>query len=209
MTIDRPTHWDQRYAKIGYRNVSWYSPEPHVSLALLARTGATATTSVVDVGAGASLLVDRLVEQGYTDVTLVDVSQVALDEASTRLDGGAVSLTVVDVLDWEPERQWDVWHERAMFHFVNTDADIEHYRQLVARAVVPGGHAVIGTFSEQGPLTCSGLPVARYSTEGLAAVFADDFDLVWSEQETHITPNGSAQEFSWVVLRRRGTRADS
>lgn len=203
MTIDRPSHWNQRYAKVGYRNVSWYSPEPRTSLSLIRRTGAATTTSIVDVGAGASLLVDRLVELGHTDVTLVDVSQVALGEATDRLPGDAASVTVVDVLEWEPERQWDVWHERAMFHFVNTDEDIELYRQLVARTVVPGGHAVIGTFSEQGPLTCSGLPVARYSLERLAEVFAPEFEHVWSEYETHITPNGAAQEFSWVVLRRR------
>lgn len=203
MTIDRPTHWDQRYAKIGYRNVSWYSPEPRSSLTLIYRTGATTSTSIVDVGAGASLLVDRLVEQGHTELTLVDVSQVALDQASDRLPGNSVTLNVVDVLEWEPDRQWDVWHERAMFHFVNTDEDIEHYRQLVARSVVPGGHAVIGTFSENGPLTCSGLPVARYSLERLAEVFAPEFEHVWSEHETHITPNGNAQEFSWVVLRRQ------
>jgi trans-aconitate methyltransferase len=139
MTIDRPTHWDQRYAKIGYRNVSWFSPEPRSSLTLIYRTGATVTTSIVDVGAGASLLVDRLVEQGHADITLVDVSRVALDEANSRIPDGAAELTVVDVLDWEPDRQWDVWHERAMFHFVNTDHDIEHYHQLVAPAVVPGG----------------------------------------------------------------------
>jgi len=203
MTFDRPTHWDQRYAKIGYRNVSWFSPEPRSSLTLISRTGATVTTSVVDVGAGASLLADRLVEQGHSDLTLVDVSKVALDATADRLAEGAVRLTVADVLEWEPDRQWDLWHERAMFHFVNTDDDIEHYRQLVARAVVPGGHAVIGTFSEQGPLTCSGLPVARYSPDELAAVFAPEFELQWSEYETHITPTGDAQEFSWVVLRRR------
>ena len=203
MTIDRPSHWNQRYAKIGYRNVSWYSPEPRTSLALIRRTGASASTSIVDVGAGASLLVDRLVELGHTDVTLVDVSQVALEQATDRLQDGAAAVTVVDVLEWEPDRQWDLWHERAMFHFVNTDEDIELYRQLVARAVVPGGHAVIGTFSEEGPLTCSGLPVARYSLERLAEVFAPEFEHVWSEHETHITPDGNAQEFSWVVLRRR------
>ncbi|MFM7063733.1 MAG: class I SAM-dependent methyltransferase [Actinomycetes bacterium] len=204
MTFDRPAHWDQRYAKVGYRNVSWFSPEPRTSLALLARTGVGRDGSIVDVGAGASLLVDRLVDAGYTDLTLVDVSAVALDAATDRLPDDATAVIVVDVLKWEPGRQWDVWHERAMFHFVNTDADIEHYRQLVARSVVPGGHAVIGTFSDLGPLTCSGLPVARYTLEGLAAVFEDDFDLVWSEHETHITPTGSAQEFSWVVLRRHG-----
>lgn len=203
MTIDRPNHWDQRYAKIGYRQVSWYSPEPHVSLRLIGRTGAGPGTSIVDVGAGASLLVDRLVEAGHRNVTLVDVSQIALDEAAARLPPGAAVRTVVDVLEWEPDRQWDVWHERAMFHFVNTDEDIEYYRQLVACSVVPGGHAVIGTFSEQGPLTCSGLPVARYSVEGLAQVFAPEFEAVWSETETHLTPTGAAQEFSWVVLRRR------
>ncbi len=202
MTIDRPTHWDQRYAKIGYRNVSWYSPEPRSSITLIYRTGATTSTSIVDVGAGASLLVDRLVAKGHTDVTLVDVSRVALDEATDRLPDHSVELTVVDVLEWEPDRQWDLWHERAMFHFVNTDEDIEQYRQLVARSVVPGGHAVIGTFSENGPLTCSGLPVARYSLERLAEVFSPEFEHVWSEHETHITPNGDAQEFSWVVLRR-------
>ena len=208
MNIDRSAHWDDRYRNIGYRNVSWFSPEPDPSIALLQFTGADLNASVVDVGAGAALFVDELIEMGFRDITVMDVSSVALDEATTRVAGSGsinpVKWVQADVLEWEPGRTWDVWHDRANFHFVNRDEDIAVYRDLMARSVAPGGHAVIGTFSPQGPLTCSGLPVARYSTNELAAVFQPEFELVAATNHSHTTPSGESQEYSWVVLRRVG-----
>lgn len=203
-TFDRTAHWDRRYATVEYRQLSWHTNRPTMSLRLFERAGAAPTTSVIDAGAGAALLVDELVDRGFEDLTVVDVSEVALNIVRDRLpDASAVTWVIADVLDWEPGRQWDLWHDRALFHFMNRDEHIATYRSLVARSVVPGGHAAIATFAADGPLTCSGLPIVRYSVDELAAVFSDSFDLVESHGESHITPTGNAQSYSWVLLRRR------
>ncbi|MFM7068089.1 MAG: SAM-dependent methyltransferase, partial [Actinomycetes bacterium] len=108
-----------------------------------------------------------------------------------------------DVFEWEPERQWNVWHERAMFHFVNSDDDIARYLEVMAQAIAPGGFAIIGTFNVEGPLTCSGLPVAHYTADELGTLFAPHFHLIAASSEQHLTPSGDSQPYTWVVLRRR------
>ncbi len=200
-------HWDGRYRDTGSARVSWFTPDMSTSVGLLHRAGTSPTTSVVDVGGGTSVLVDRLVAEGTADVTVVDVSGVALDEARRRLAARAPDNRVVwvhaDVLDWTPGRTWDLWHDRAVFHFLTQPDDVARYVDLAARCVAVGGHLVVGTFSEDGPPTCSGLPVSRYSTAALASVFARAFDLVHAADEDHLTPSGTFQHFSWVLLRRR------
>ena len=203
----RSDHWDGRYQSIGSTGVSWFTPDMHMSVQLLLDLGLHERTAVVDVGGGASVLVDRLVAQGLEDVTVVDVSGAALDAARTRLRGVAddscVTWVRADVLGWVPDRRWDLWHDRAVFHFLTQQEEVDRYVELAARSVVPGGHVVLGTFAPDGPLTCSGLPVARYSPEQLAAVFEQDFELVTSSHEHHLTPSGTVQSFTWAVLRRR------
>ena len=206
-TFSRADHWDGRYLTTGSANVSWYTPDMSVSFELLRLAGTSSTSSVVDVGGGTSVLVDRLVAEGTSDVTVVDVSAVALDEARHRLAArvphNRVAWVHADVLEWTPTRTWDVWHDRAVFHFLTQPGDIDRYVEQAARSVVSGGHLVVGTFSEDGPPTCSGLPVARYSTAALAEVFVDQFELVHAAKEDHLTPSGIFQHFSWVVLQRR------
>ena len=207
MILDRATHWDDRYSRVGSSRVSWYDPDLHVSLQLLGEAGAGPGDSVVDVGGGASSLTDHLLDRGLTDLTVVDVSAAALDESQARLAGRAPAAHVdwvhADLLDWHPHRRWDVWHDRAVFHFLTQPDQVDAYRGLAARSVVEGGHLVVGTFGPQGPLTCSGLPVARYSSDELAHVFADQFELTAAVAEDHMTPSGDVQQFSWVLLRRR------
>jgi trans-aconitate methyltransferase len=201
-SADAAVHWDGVYATRPSTSVSWYQRDPSISVRLI-RSLTTPASSVVDVGAGASTLVDYLVAAEYDDVTLVDVSRAALEQVERRVGPGAgVSYVAADVLEWEPSRRFDLWHDRALFHFLVDPRDQGSYVDLALSATAPGGHLVLGGFDEDGPTHCSGLAVARHSAADLAATFAPAFDIVSSEREVHHTPSGTVQSFTWVVLRR-------
>ena len=193
-------HWDEVYRAKAADQVSWFQRDPEVSFRLLS----TLPGSVVDIGAGASTLADRLLEAGRTDLTLLDVSAAALDVTRKRLGPAADTVTFVaaNVLTWRPERTYDCWHDRAVFHFLVEPAHRAQYVQSAARLVRRGGSVVLGTFASDGPTSCSGLPTARYDPDELAAVFSSHFSLAHSEQEQHTTPSGAQQHFSWAVLTR-------
>jgi SAM-dependent methyltransferase len=197
-------HWGRVFRSKGPDQLSWFQAEPVVSLRLL--TGiAPRPTSVIDVGAGTSVLVDGLLRARFTDVTLLDVAVPALTLVRQRLADRQlqVSFIVADLLNWAPPRQWDAWHDRAVFHFLTDRQHRATYVDVAARAVAPGGVAVIGSFAPDGPEQCSGLPTARYDSVALAEQFSEAFTLEWAEQEVHRTPAGVDQSFIWVVLRRR------
>ncbi|RYP89068.1 class I SAM-dependent methyltransferase [Nocardioides guangzhouensis] len=201
MTAESPReHWDAVYGNKDSREVSWFQPSADVS----ARLVGGQPGSVVDVGAGASVLVDELLAAGRSDLTLLDVSRAALAETRRRLGTRAdeVAFVVGDVLDWDPGRTYDCWHDRAVFHFLTDPVRQQQYVATAARAVRPGGALVLGTFGPDGPTSCSGLPTARWAPEELAAVFAEHASLEHAETEVHRTPWGSEQQFTWVVLRR-------
>lgn len=209
---ERAAHWDAAYADRGTEGVSWFQPEPRVSLELLESLGVPRDTPVVDVGGGASLLVDRLLDLGYGDLTVLDVSGEALAAARTRVPGDApVEWLRRDVLAWQPERPYGLWHDRAVFHFLVDAADRATYVGALRAATAPGALVVLATFAPDGPDRCSGLPVARYGVTDLAAVIngntgdpaGDDFTVVASRRELHTTPGGATQPFTWVALRRR------
>jgi SAM-dependent methyltransferase len=202
---DRSAHWEEVWESRSPDEVSWFEPEPTMSLAMLASLDLDRSAPVVDVGAGSSFLVDRLVERGFGDVTLLDASAHALAVVRARLGdaAGAVTFVCSDVLRWRPDRRYGLWHDRAVFHFLVDDADRAAYVDLVAGAVHRGGYLVVGTFAADGPTHCSGLPVARYTTAELAAVFSASFALVQEARDDHTTPAGGIQPFSWVALRRR------
>jgi SAM-dependent methyltransferase len=172
-------------------------------VALVLTDGVPAT--VIDVGAGASGLPDALLDAGVGRVTLLDLSMGALALTSARLGerANAVTTVVGDVLTHDFDEQYDVWHDRAVFHFLTEPEQRAAYARQVRRAVVPGGLVVIGTFASDGPETCSGLPVARYDAEALASELGEGFDLVESRRAEHHTPWDAVQPFTWVVLRRR------
>jgi trans-aconitate methyltransferase len=194
-------HWDEIYETRAAEDVSWYQRDPEVSLALVT-AHSRPESAIVDVGAGQSRLVDRLLELGYHDVTLLDVSRVALDEVARRTGHvGPVTLIESDVRDWRPTRTYDVWHDRAALHFLDRP---EGYVEVATAAVIEGGVAIIGVFAPDGPTHCSGLAVTRYDAAGLADLFEASFDLVSDRREEHVTPSGATQPFTWVVLRRRG-----
>lgn len=203
MTADAG-HWDTAYAEKG-DTVSWHQTQATTSLDLIAEV-ATPEASVVDIGGGASPLVDSLLDRGHRDITVLDLSQVALDTARDRLGerGASVTWRAGDLLAWAPDRTYDVWHDRAVLHFLVEDADRARYADLAARAVAPGGHVVVGTFALDGPEQCSGLPVRRHGADDLAALLAGHFEPVRSAREEHRTPSGNIQPFSWLVARRTG-----
>lgn len=194
-------YWDGRYAEIGDTNVSWFQPTPEMSLRLIGRVSEP-RHSVVDVGGGASRLVDHLLDRGYHDLTVVDLSQQALSAAHDRIGDAPVHWVVSDVRDWQPDRTFDVWHDRAAFHFLVDPDDQRHYWDLVRASVPVGGHVVVATFAEDGPQMCSGLPVHRYSAEGLAAAVGEGFTVRDTLREEHTTPTGACQSFVWVLADR-------
>lgn len=198
---DRREHWDHTYTVKSDTAVSWYQDVPERSLSLIRKAG---KGSVIDIGGGASRLVDRLLAETYDDLTVLDISDVALSRSKGRLgaDAGKVAWVVADVTDWTPERQWDVWHDRAVFHFLTEEAGQIAYIAALKAGTRPGSHIVISTFALSGPEKCSGLPVRRYSAETLAARLGKDFVLKSQEAETHPTPFGTAQDFTFAVFTR-------
>ncbi len=202
-TPDRQKHWEDVYTDLAFGQASWHQAEPATSLALLDEPAADRARAVIDVGGGDSRLVDRLVDRGFTDVTVLDVSQAALDRARRRLPPAApVRWVQADVLHWQPHRHYQVWHDRATFHFLVNDADRDRYLDLVHEAVTAGGLVVLGTFAADGPQQCSGLPIRRYDTHGLAALLGPDFSTISTRTEVHRTPQGAAQPFTWLASRR-------
>ena len=184
--------------------MSWYQRDPATSLRLIEAAVARPSAAVVDVGSGSSELVDHLLARAFTDITLVDISGRALQQVRERLGDHArhVSFLERDVLTWLPDRQYDLWHDRAVFHFLTERADRDRYIDLAAHAIRSGGALVLATFAPDGPTSCSGLPVCRYSGTDLTDAFAGSFTAAGSEQEDHLTPSGTRQSFTWVVLER-------
>lgn len=200
----RRAHWERVYRERGPAGVSWYEASPRMSLAMIDPLGLGPDDAVLDVGGGASPLAGALVGRGITDVTVVDLSEAALSAARAALgaEGAAVEWVRADVLDWTPDRAYAVWHDRAVFHFLTEPGARDRYVAAARTAVRAGGHAVLGVFAEDGPPSCSGLPVARYDATALARVFGAGFTIVDARRDDHLTPGGAIQSFTWVSLRR-------
>jgi len=198
-------HWEQVYSTKAPDSVSWHQEHADLSLRLIHNTGSGKNAAIIDVGGGTSRLVDDLLSDGYTDVTVLDLSSVALTLAKQRLRGNA------DAVHWMegditraafPVHRFDIWHDRAVFHFLTEPGERHAYIEQVVRAVRPGGHVIIATFAEDGPDNCSGLPVMRYKPESLHAEFGNAFLLVEHEKETHRTPSGTMQQFVYCYCRK-------
>jgi ubiquinone/menaquinone biosynthesis C-methylase UbiE len=203
--MSRVAHWQDVYRTKAADRVSWYRPHLDVSLELLELAGLRADIRLIDVGGGASTLVDDLLARGLRRITVLDVSAEALAIARRRLGGPASMVTWIacDVLRAElPDAAYDLWHDRAVLHFLTDPADASAYAARAARAVKPGGYAVIGGFAPDGPERCSGLPVARRSAGDIAAMLGPSFTLAAERAEMHPTPAGAAQSFAYALLRR-------
>ena len=202
--VGRTAHWENVYTTKGEREVSWFQESPAPSLELLDRAGANPASDIIDIGGGASRLVDALIERGFSAVSVLDLSEAALAAAKGRLGERAarVQWFACDVTRWEPPQFFDIWHDRAAFHFLTEASDRAAYLSRLRRAVRPGGHVIIATFAPDGPERCSGLPVRRYDAAGLARTLGDDFALIEARSHQHATPWHSMQQFQFSVFRR-------
>jgi SAM-dependent methyltransferase len=198
-------HWNRVYGSKAETEVSWFQPRPEKSLQLIEVAAPDRSTPIIDVGGGASTLVDELLRAGYVDVTVLDISKAALDRSKSRLGARAqgVSWIVADITDWQPAKTWGFWHDRAVFHFLTDTARQTAYIEALQKATVPGSVCVIATFALDGPERCSGLPVQRYSAATLAARLGARFELSAEEAERHVTPGGAVQSFLYSVFKRR------
>jgi len=203
---NRREHWEHVYHTKRPDQVSWFQAEARLSRRLIESVAPDRSARIIDIGAGASTLIDGLVAAGYRDLTVLDVSTAALAIAEARLGraSAAIRWLATDVLAavFAPAG-FDVWHDRAVFHFLTEAADRQRYVAQVRSAVRPGGYVLVATFAEDGPTRCSGLDVARYSPEALHREFGDGFALVNSHRELHTTPTGAQQAFTYCVCRVR------
>jgi 2-polyprenyl-3-methyl-5-hydroxy-6-metoxy-1,4-benzoquinol methylase len=198
-------HWDNFYSTKATTAVSWFQQHADLSFDIIRATGVACDAAIIDVGGGASVLVDDLLDHGYTNLTVLDLCAAALAAAQKRLGSRAsqVKWIEVDITKANlPARQLDVWHDRAVFNFLTSPEDRDAYVRTVFNSVKPGGHVFVATFSEDGPEKCSDLPVMRYSADGLLAQFGYSFTLLNHSKETHHTPSGKVQQFVYCYFRK-------
>ncbi len=201
----RERHWRRVWEEKEAKRVSWYEPVPVTSLELIRLAGLDAGAPIVDVGGGASTLVDHLLAEGRRDLTVLDVAAAAFEAAGARLGerAAAVSWEVADVTRWRPPRRFALWHDRAVFHFLVEEDEREAYRAVLDRALAADGRAVVATFAPDAPPRCSGLPVMRYDAAALARAFAGLLVPVAERRHLHLTPTGARQPFTYLLFRRR------
>jgi len=199
-------HWESAYRGRPAEVLGWYQAEPTLSLDLIRTHVQDRTHPILDVGGGASTLVGHLLTAGFSDITVLDISEPALDLARTRLGDRAdeVAWIRADVTDFKPARQWQAWHDRAVFHFLTERAERGHYVDALRAGLASGGRAIMATFSLEGPDRCSGLPVVRYSPETLTAELGAGFRILESRSEIHHTPGGGEQAYQYSVFERTG-----
>ncbi len=202
---ERKQHWDQIYSSKSPREVSWFQQEPVVSLRLIQDSVPDRTQPILDVGGGPSLLVDRLLERSYTQLSVLDISANALDQAKQRLGQRAdqIEWYVSDVTEFSPPHPYACWHDRAVFHFLTDAADRARYVEALSSALQPGGHLVLAAFSLDGPTRCSGLDIVQYSAERLQQELGDNFKFLEQEDEVHITPARQEQLFCYYRFVRK------
>ena len=203
---ERKIHWENVYETRPLETVGWYQPVPRTSLELISGLKLPKEACIIDIGGGDSYLTDHLLRDGYGDLTVLDISGTALERARQRLgrQAGRVSWVESDILEFIPKRTYDLWHDRATFHFLTKPSQVASYLACARQGIRPGGYLILGTFSDRGPDTCSGLPVQRYSIAELQSVVAPDFDLMKGINLSHYTPSGGAQEYTFGVFAHFG-----
>jgi SAM-dependent methyltransferase len=201
---NRRAHWENVYTTKGEKEVSWFQEDPAPSLELIGLARPAPQSAIVDIGGGASRLVDHLLARGFLRVTVLDISEASLEVARARLGdrAGVVQWIAADVTRWSPTQSFDIWHDRAAFHFLIDPADRAAYIARMKQAVPPGGHVIIGTFAADGPEKCSGLPVSRYDAAGLTDQLGEGFELLAARRHDHTTPWNTEQRFQFCVFRR-------
>jgi SAM-dependent methyltransferase len=204
MATDRKTHWETVHSTKAETDVSWYQDEPRLSLELIGTVAPAKGGRIIDVGGGASVLADRLLDLPFGEIAVLDISETALGKARARLGerAGRVRWVVADVTEGPELGAFDVWHDRAVFHFLADPADRRSYVELARETVPEGGHLIVATFADDGPKQCSNLDVCRYNARSLASELGYGFSLVREARETHTTPWGFSQAFFYGVFKR-------
>lgn len=203
MSEERQQHWEGVYQGKEESEVSWYQEYPDISLQLIERAGIDTDAPLVDVGGGASVLVDNLLQKGFSRITVLDISSAALECVRQRLADRAaeVEWRVSDITRFEPDHAYALWHDRAVFHFLTDESDRRRYIEVLKSALQEGGYLVLATFALDGPEQCSGLPVERYDADKMQVVLGKAFSLLESRLEHHITPAGKEQRFTYALFR--------
>lgn len=202
--MNRKEHWDTVYSQKAEAELSWHQDAPSISFELMQKAGLTAASSVIDIGGGTSRLVDGLLALGVSDITVLDLSEKALTAAQRRLgmQSSKVNWIAADVTSWHAAREYDFWHDRAVFHFLTDPVERDAYISLLSNSIPPYGHAIIAAFALDGPQKCSGLAVARYSPESLSETLGEGFSLLAHRAYLHHTPWGSEQSFQYSLFRK-------
>ena len=200
--MDNKQHWENIYQKKEIDGVSWYQKVPIESLQLIKKYSISNSDKIIDIGCGKSFLADNLLELNYTDISLVDISSNALKEVKDRLQNKSLNFIETDILNFNSNDKYDIWHDRAVFHFITNPEGIEKYISLCNKYINNHGILIIGAFAEDGPLKCSGLEIKRYSVNQLASLFEENFELVDSFKMLHKTPFDTEQSFSFCVFRK-------
>lgn len=203
--LDRKEHWEKIYNEKQPDQVSWFQTNPKQSLEFVKLARTTKDGSVIDVGGGASVLVDRLLDEGFKNITVLDISNHGLEYAKTRLGDKAslVKWVVADITQYEPKENYDLWHDRAVFHFLTEQSDRNKYATLVSRVINPGGHLILASFAPDGPDKCSNLTVCRYDAKLVQKELGNDFKLISEENESHMTPWNKEQKFRYFLFERK------
>ena len=198
-------HWENVFETKKETEVSWFQKVPNTSINLIKKLNLPKEAKIIDIGGGDSYLMDSLLDLGYTNLYLLDISSKAIERIKNRLGANAENVTFIvsDVLEFHPKEAFDVWHDRASFHFLTEEIDIEKYSSLVTNSVVSNGNLLIGTFSENGPLKCSGLPITQYNESKMNDVFSNDFEMISSFTEDHQTPFETTQNFIFSTFKKR------
>ena len=200
--MDNKKHWENIYQKKEIDGVSWYQKVPLESLQLIKKYSLSNSDKIIDIGCGKSFLADNLLELNYTDISLVDISSNALKEVKDRLQNKNLNFIETDILNFNSNDKYDIWHDRAVFHFITNPEGIEKYISLCNKYINNQGILIIGTFAEEGPLKCSGLEIKRYSVDQISVLFKETFELVESFNMLHKTPFDTEQSFSFCILRK-------
>lgn len=202
--MNSKSHWETVYNTKKPTEVSWYQNDPVISLELIASTRIDLDQKIIDVGGGASILVDALLKKGFKDISVLDISLKAIQYAQERLNQSAQRIKWIesDIMEFESPDRYDLWHDRAVFHFLTNSQDRKKYIRIMEKSVKPGGHVIIGTFSLEGPPKCSGLDVERYDVHKMKEELGSSFELVRSKDEVHMTPWGKEQKFLYCHFRR-------
>jgi 2-polyprenyl-3-methyl-5-hydroxy-6-metoxy-1,4-benzoquinol methylase len=202
---DTKEHWEDVWTRKKSNEVSWYQQHPKTSLDLILSINPSKDVHIIDVGGGDSILVDKLLELDFKNITVLDISANALKKAKERLGRKAdiVNWIESDIRKFDSEEKYDIWHDRALLHFLTSENDIQNYRELIRKHVKRGGHLIISCFSTKGPKMCSGLDAMQYSEESIKKLFSEEFEHIKSFEEEHMTPRQTSQIFIYNIFRKK------